>query len=79
MARDGAAAASRLSAIVYRIAGERGYHLLNVASVTVKGVVYGVIGTSLLQGVIAGIGFWIAGVPGAFLLGHGTPLLRSCD
>lgn len=70
--RDGAAAANRLHAIVYRIAGERGNHLLNVASVTVKGVVYGVIGTSLLQGVIAGIGFWIAGVPGAFLLGFTT-------
>jgi predicted PurR-regulated permease PerM len=67
--RDGSAAVDRLGVILYRIAGERSAHLMKVASSTVKGVVYGVIGTSLLQGVVAGVGFWIAGVPGAFLLG----------
>ena len=33
------------------------------------GVVYGILGTALAQGVVAGIGFLIAGVPGAALLG----------
>ncbi len=33
------------------------------------GVVYGLIGTALAQGLLAGIGFWIAGVPQALLLG----------
>jgi predicted PurR-regulated permease PerM len=66
--RDGAAAAQRLSASVERIGGERGGHLLTVAGKTVRGVVYGILGTALAQAVAAGIGFVIAGVPGAALL-----------
>jgi predicted PurR-regulated permease PerM len=73
--RDGDAAAARLDNAVYRIAGARGRRLLDVASVTVTGVAYGIIGTSLIQGVFVGIGLWIAGVPGAFLLGFTAFLL----
>jgi predicted PurR-regulated permease PerM len=39
-----------------------------VAGKTVRGVVYGILGTALAQAVVAGIGFVIAGVPGAALL-----------
>ena len=67
--RDGAAVADRLTTGVARIAGERGKHLLDVAGRTVRGVVYGILGTALVQGVMAAIGFVIAGVPGAALLG----------
>ncbi|MEY9558727.1 putative PurR-regulated permease PerM [Sinorhizobium fredii] len=42
---------------------------------TVKGVVYGLIGTALAQAVLAGIGFWIAGVPQALLFGFLTFVL----
>jgi predicted PurR-regulated permease PerM len=73
--RDGDSIAARLDNAVRRIAGQRGRRLLDIAGVTVVGVVYGVIGTSLMQGVLAGIGFWIAGVPGAFLLAFATFLL----
>jgi predicted PurR-regulated permease PerM len=73
--RDGDAIAARLDNAVIRIAGERGRRLLDIAGVTVGGVVYGIIGTSLMQGVLAGVGFWIAGVPGAFLLAFATFLL----
>jgi predicted PurR-regulated permease PerM len=66
--RDGLAVAERLNASVGRIAGERGKHLLEVAGNTVRGVVYGILGTALAQAVVAGIGFLIAGVPGAGLL-----------
>ncbi len=66
--RDGGKAADRLSAAVERIAGERGQHLLEVAGNTVRGVVYGILGTALVQAVMAGIGFAIAGVPGAGVL-----------
>jgi predicted PurR-regulated permease PerM len=66
--RDGAAAADRLTAGVRRIAGERGIHLLKLAGDTVRGVVYGILGTAVVQGVLAGIGFLIAGVPGAAVL-----------
>jgi len=67
--RNGDSAAARLQAAVGRIAGERGRHLVEVAGNTVRGVVYGILGTALVQGAIAGIGFLIAGVPGAMLLG----------
>jgi len=66
--RDGAAVGQRLNAAVERIGGERGGHLLTVAGKTVRGVVYGILGTALAQAVAAGIGYFIAGVPGAALL-----------
>lgn len=67
--RDGGRAGARLGAAVERIAGERGAHLLAVAGATVRGVVYGILGTALMQAVLAAIGFLIAGVPGAGVLG----------
>lgn len=66
--RDGGAAADRLKTGINRIAGDRGKHLLEVAGNTVRGVVYGILGTALVQAIFAGIGFVIAGVPGAALL-----------
>jgi predicted PurR-regulated permease PerM len=66
--RGGDKAAERLGSVVSRIGGERGTHLLEVAGNTVRGVVYGILGTALAQAVVAGIGFLIAGVPGAGLL-----------
>jgi predicted PurR-regulated permease PerM len=73
--RDGEAAATRLTASINRIAGVRGNRLLLIAGATIRAVVYGVLGTALLQGVLAGAGFLIAGVPGASLLGFLTFLV----
>lgn len=66
--RRGAVVAGQLTSGLRRIAGERGQHLLQVAGSTVRGVVYGILGTALVQAVMAGVGFLIAGVPGAALL-----------
>ncbi len=66
--RDGADLAMRLKAGIGKIAGERGHHLLELAGNTVRGVVYGILGTALVQGIVAGIGFVVAGVPGAAVL-----------
>lgn len=66
--RDGVAIGQRVTAAVERIGGERGMHLLEIAGNTVRGVVYGILGTGLVQALMAGIGFLIAGVPGAALL-----------
>lgn len=67
--RDGETLAARLRAVIVRIAGaDRGMRLTNVAHSTIISVIYGVLGTALFQGVVAAIGFWGAGVPGAFLL-----------
>jgi len=70
--RDGDAAAARVRDAASRVAGPDARHLLEVAGKTVNSVVYGILGTALAQGVLAGIGFLIAGVPGATLLGLAT-------
>jgi predicted PurR-regulated permease PerM len=73
--RDGHAGAAQLHAALHRIAGERGDRLLELAGATIRAVVYGVLGTALLQGVVAAIGFAVAGVPGAVSLGFVTFVL----
>ena len=55
--RDGTDVARRARAGMERIAGARAYHLLEVAGNTVKGVVYGIIGAALAQGIMAGLGY----------------------
>jgi predicted PurR-regulated permease PerM len=57
-----------LSQIVMRIAGPAGIRLLDAAARAIRGVAIGVIGTALLEGVLAWIGFAIASVPGAIAL-----------
>lgn len=68
----GEALAKRLLIALERLAGTRARHLLGIARSTVTGVIYGILGTGLAQGVLATIGFAIAGVPGAVLLGAAT-------
>jgi len=70
--RDGEAMSRRLTAGVGRIAGDRGRRLIDVAVATMRGVVYGILGTAIAQGVLAAVGFWFAGVPAAPLLGLAT-------
>lgn len=67
--RDGLTVAGRFSAGMEKLAGQRAHALIDLAGRTVKGVVYGILGTALAQGTVAAIGFAIAGVPGALLLG----------
>ena len=66
--KDADILSDRLSVGADRLAGERGRHLLKVAGDTVRGVIYGILGTAIAQALVAGLGFWIAGVPGAVLL-----------
>jgi predicted PurR-regulated permease PerM len=66
--RDGGRLGERVTVAVRRIGGERGEHLLTMAAGTIRGVVYGVLGTALVQGMATGIGLWIAGVPNVALL-----------
>jgi predicted PurR-regulated permease PerM len=67
--RDGETLAVRLRAVITRIAGvDRGGRMLDVAHTTIIGVIFGILGTALVQGLIAEIGFAAARVPGAFLL-----------
>jgi predicted PurR-regulated permease PerM len=73
--RDGDEITGRLRGGIARLAGERGGDLTSVAITTVRGVVLGILGTAIVQGVLAGIGFWIAGIKAAPLLGFVTFLL----
>jgi predicted PurR-regulated permease PerM len=68
----GEALAARLHITLGRLAGSRALYLLGIAHDTVTGVIYGILGTGLAQGVLAAIGFAVAGVPGAVLLGVAT-------
>lgn len=61
--------ATRLRSALTHLTGDRANHLLGIARGTVSGVIYGVLGTALAQGVLAALGFVFAGVPGAVLLG----------
>jgi predicted PurR-regulated permease PerM len=68
--RDGVWIAKLLREAMTRLAGaQHGTALAVTAQNAVKGVVYGLIGTALAQAVVAMIGFVIAGVPAAFVLG----------
>lgn len=68
----GEALAHRLGVALRRLSGARAGYLLDIARTTVTGVIYGILGTGMAQGVLAAIGFLIAGVPGAVLLGVAT-------
>ena len=67
--RDGDALLERMHAAIERIAPERGRRLAGVAAATVRGVVLGILGTALAQGVLMAIGLWLAGFKAAPLLG----------
>ncbi len=73
--RDGVRVASSIQEILHKITGERTQELMHVVGNTVYAVVYGIFGTAAAQGIVAGIGFLIAGVPGPFLLAFLTFLL----
>lgn len=57
-----------LRRFAHRMAGvERGTHLLIIATATIRSVVQGIVGVAAIQSVLAGVGFLVAGVPGAGL------------
>jgi predicted PurR-regulated permease PerM len=61
--------AVRLRLILRRVAGAQADRLIRVTGATVRGVVYGILGTAIVQGVLTAFGLWIAGVPRPVLLG----------
>ncbi len=70
--RDGEVISGRLKRAALRLGGRNAHRLLTVAGDTMRSVVHGVLGTALAQGILAGVGFYIAGIPGAPLLGLAT-------
>ncbi|MGV8918082.1 MAG: AI-2E family transporter [Pseudomonas sp.] len=73
--RDGPRLAAFVLSLLERLIGDRAAYYLDLVAGTVQRVVNGVIGTAAAQAVLALIGFLIAGVPGALVLGIATFLL----
>ncbi len=66
--RDGPAMAARAQALMQRLGGETGTRMMRLAADVTRGVVWGLVGTAVAQGLLAGFGLWIAGVPQPVLL-----------
>jgi predicted PurR-regulated permease PerM len=73
--RDGGTLARALRSGLDRVAGSSSGRLLEIVGGTINGVMYGIVGTGLAQGLAAVIGLLIAGVPGAMMLGFLTAIL----
>lgn len=58
------------ASVFARITGssEQGEHLMDIIGATVRSVATGVIGVAFVQALLVGIGFFVAGVPGAGIL-----------
>ena len=67
--------AGRLRQLLHRIAGVQADRLIIVTGATVRGVVYGILGTAVVQGFLTAFGLWLSGVPRPVLLGAIAGLL----
>ena len=71
----GAQLAATVRAVLVQIVPERSEHFLGLASATIRAVSQGVIGVAMLQSLLAGIGFKLAGISSAGLLAFVVLLL----
>ncbi|MBH1976035.1 MAG: AI-2E family transporter [Rhodocyclales bacterium] len=86
--RDGARIVRELRHVLARFIGPSAHDYLAAAGSTARAVVYGILLTALVQGVIAGVGYWVAGLASPVTLGvltalfalipFGTPLVWGC-
>lgn len=61
--------ALRLGDALHKIIGPRADRLIALIGATVRGVVYGILGTAIVQGILTAFGLWVSGVPRPMLLG----------
>ena len=66
--RDGEALKNVIDGAVKRIMNEEAGAVIDTVANTVRGVMYGLLGTALAQALVAAIGFAVAGVPAVLLL-----------
>ncbi len=67
--RDGEYLAAKCFALLQRMSGNLAEEVGNIIVNTTRSVVFGIVGSAAGQGIVALIGFWIAGIPGAVTLG----------
>jgi predicted PurR-regulated permease PerM len=73
--RYGNELATRLTRACRNVGGSTLEHFIELVHGTIQATVYGVLLTSLVQGILAGIGFYIVGAPAPVLLGIVTAFL----
>lgn len=66
--RDGLSILKQITRAIEMVVGERIHHYLSTISETTRAVVYGIGLTALAQGILAGISYFVAGVPNPMLL-----------
>lgn len=67
--RDGDRLVDALRRTLDRVAGALSGEMLDIIEGTVRGVIFGILGTAFAQGVVAALGFAIASVPAPIALG----------
>lgn len=72
--RDGARIVLELRHVMARFLGARAHGYFTAAADTTRAVVYGVLLTALVQGIFAGLGYWVAGLSSPVTLGVLTAL-----
>lgn len=73
--KDGLRIMAQIKTALERIVGARGEHYLTAIAITTRAVVYGIVLTALAQGILAGVGYAVAGMPGALLLALVTTIV----
>lgn len=73
--RHGGGFGSQLKAVMQRIGGDRFKRILESVELTVRGAVYGIVMTAVVQGVLAAIGYYVCGTPVPLVLGFATMAL----
>ncbi|MFZ5561557.1 MAG: AI-2E family transporter [Pseudomonadota bacterium] len=73
--RDGEALTAQVRNVLRRMLGQRIEGYLEAVGATTRAVVYGIVLTAIAQGCLAGLGYAVAGVPGAVFLGAVTTLI----
>lgn len=75
MYRNGEALALQVRDVLERVIGERVHAYLTAIGDTTRAVVYGIVLAAVAQGVLAGLGYWVAGLQAPAVLGAATALI----
>lgn len=73
--RDGEVLLHQTRRVMQRFVGERARPYLAAVGDTTRAVVYGLVLTALAQGLLAGLGYWVAGLRAPVLLGAVTAII----
>jgi predicted PurR-regulated permease PerM len=73
--RDGEPLLDQARRLLLQLLGPRAGSYLHAIGDTMQAVLYGLVLTALVQGALAGLGYWVAGVDAPVLLGAATAML----